>query len=164
MRKEMLVAAGAGLAIALAIAGGALWINKGSHLELEGSIQKVRVQGLDDAAAIIVDMRVTNPSKVPLVVRDVAMILTDAGGRQLEGQVVAEADVKRFLDYYVALGPKYNDTLKVRERIGAGQSVDRMVAARFEIPDGKVQARKGLRIRVEDVDGAVSEIAEKPAK
>lgn len=164
MPKQLMIAVGLGLAIALAIGGGALWVNRGAHLELEGGIQKVRVQGLDDAAAVIVDLRMVNPSGVPLVVREVAMILTDAEGRQLEGQVVAEADAKRFLDYYVALGPKYNDTLKVRERIGAGQTVDRMVAARFEIPEAKVQARKGLRIRVEDVDGAVSELKETPAR
>ncbi len=163
MRKEMMAAAGAGLAIALAIGGGALWVNKGSHIDLQGGIQKVRVQGLDDAAAIIVDMRIINEAKVPLVVRAVRMILTDEKGRELEGQVVAEADAKRFLDYYVALGPKYNDTLKTRERIGAGQTVDRMVAARFELPEAQVRTRKRLRIHIEDVDGAVSELAEQPA-
>jgi hypothetical protein len=35
-----------------------------------------------------------------------------------------------------------------------------MIAARFEIPEGRLRARKGLLIRVEEVDGAVSEIVE----
>lgn len=161
----MMVAAGIGLAIALAIGGGALWVNRGSHLTVEGGIQKVRVQGLDDAAAVIVDFRMANSSNVPLVVREVSLILTDDQGRQLEGQVVADTDAKRMMEFYAtSIGAKYNETLKIRERIGSGQSVDRMIAARFEIPEAKVKARKGLRIRVEDVDGAVLELKEAAAQ
>jgi hypothetical protein len=35
-----------------------------------------------------------------------------------------------------------------------------MIAAKFDIPEGQLQARKGLSVRIEDVDGAVSEITE----
>jgi hypothetical protein len=62
--------------------------------------------------------------------------------------------------FYPVLGQKFNDTLRARDKIGARQSMDRMVAVRFELPESAVAARKNLRVRIEDVDGAVSEIAE----
>ncbi len=35
-----------------------------------------------------------------------------------------------------------------------------MVVARFELPESALAARKNLRVRVVEVDGAVSELAE----
>ena len=60
------------------------------------------------------------------------------------------------------LGQKFNDTFRARDKVASRQSMDRMVAVRFEIPASAIAARKNLRIVIEDVDGAVSEIAEKP--
>ena len=37
-----------------------------------------------------------------------------------------------------------------------------MIAARFDMPVDKLEARKTFRIRIEDVDGPVSELVEKP--
>jgi len=39
--------------------------------------------------------------------------------------------------------------------------MDRMIAVRFEIPQAQVDARKNLRLRVEDVDGPFGEIVER---
>jgi hypothetical protein len=39
-----------------------------------------------------------------------------------------------------------------------------MIAAKFDVPEAQLQARKGLSIRIEDVDGAVSEITEGASK
>lgn len=160
MRKEMMMPAGIGLAIALAIGAAVLWINRGAHLLLEGGIQKVRVQGMENAAAVVADFRITNPSDVPFVVRTVSMILTDSAGNDVEGVVVADTDARRVMEYYPALGQKFNDSLKTRDRIDAHQTADRMLAARFEIPQAAVDSRKSLRIRIEDVDGTVNEVRE----
>jgi hypothetical protein len=86
--------------------------------------------------------------------------MVDKQGRTLDGAVVSEMDAKRVFQYYPLLGQKYNDTLLVRTKIAPHQSMDRMVAARFEIPEKQLQDRKQLRIWIEDVDGAVSEIVE----
>jgi hypothetical protein len=160
MRRELLVAVGLGLAIAIAALTGVLWFNKDAHLRLDGVVQKVRVQALDEACAVVADFRVTNPSGVPFVVRTVRLVLTDAGGRQLEGGIVADVDAKRFFDFYTELGPKYNASLATREKIAASQTVDRMVAARFEMPAIAALGRKNVKIVIEDVDGAVAEVWE----
>lgn len=160
MRRELITALATGLGIAAVALVGVLWFNKGAHLVLEGGIQKVRVQSLDEACAVVADFRATNPADVPFVVRAVRLVLTDAEGQQLEGTVVADVDAKRLFDYYPALGQKFNESLKGRDRIASGQTVDRMIAARFEMPAQRALNRKSLRIIVEDVDGAVVELAE----
>jgi len=67
----------------------------------------------------------------------------------------------RLFDAVPLLGQKYNPTLIAREKIASHESEDRMVAARFEVPDDRLEARKRLVLRIEEVDGAVSEISEK---
>ena len=78
---------------------------------------------------------------------------------------VAADSADRLLAYYSKinpeLGPKYNDTLKIRDRIKPGESMDRMICARFEIPAAEAEARKRVILRIQDVDRAVSEIVEK---
>jgi hypothetical protein len=114
----------------------------------------------DNSSVAILDFRFVNPSNYGFVVREVKVSLEDKQGRTLDGAVVSEMDAKRLFQYYPMLGQKYNETLLLRTKIGPRQAMDRMVAARFEIPEKLLQDRKQLRIRVEDVDGPVSEIVE----
>ena len=51
------------------------------------------------------------------------------------------------------------EPLTVEELAHAAE--DRMVAARFEVPEAKLEQRKRLLVRIEDVDGPVTEISEK---
>jgi hypothetical protein len=114
------------------------------------------------SAVAIVDFRFVNPSDQMFQVRTVTVTIEDARGNLADGRVASELDAQRLFQFYPVLGQKFNDTLRARDKIAARQSMDRMVAARFEMPDSAIAARKNLRIRIEDVDGVVSEIAEKP--
>jgi hypothetical protein len=87
--------------------------------------------------------------------------VTPPSGAEQEGMPISEGDAKRLFDYYPALGQKYNDTLTIRTKIAPKQSMDRMLASRFEMPEALLRQRKQLRIRIEEVDGAVSELYEK---
>ncbi|MCE5309495.1 MAG: hypothetical protein LLG20_17775 [Acidobacteriales bacterium] len=151
-----------GVAAASALVGVLLYWNRGAHIELKGSIQKVRTLASDESSAVVIaDFRFVNPADYPFVVRKVDVFLEDAAGQTLEGMVVSEIDAKRLFDYYPTLGQKFNPSLMVNAKIAPHASLDRMIAAQFKISEEKAQARKSLRIRVEDVDGAVSEIVEK---
>ncbi len=160
MRRELFVPLGIALAFAVVALAAVLWFNRGAHMILEGSVQKVRTLDMDGATAVIVDFRLTNPSDYTFVVRQPFLVLETKDGT-IEGMLVADSDAKRFFDYYKTIGPKYNDSLLMREKIPSKQTVDRMLAARFEAPEAVIAARRGLKIRVEEIDGAVSEIAEK---
>lgn len=161
MRKQLLPFVGIGIVVVAVVVAVVLYIQRGAHIELKGSIQKVRTLAMDDNSSVaILDFRFVNPSNYGFVVREVKVSLEDKQGRTLDGAVVSEMDAKRIFQYYPMLGQKYNETLLVRTKIGPRQAMDRMVAARFEIPEKLLQDRKQLRIRVEDVDGPVSEIVE----
>lgn len=150
-----------GLAIVAAIVGGGLYLNRGSHVVLRGQIQKVRIHAVDDNSSVaILDFRFVNPADYPLVVRTVELTMEKPEGEPVEGIVVADMDARRLLEAIPEMGPKYNDSLKLRDRIEPKGSDDRMIAARFEIPVTELEKRKRFRIRVLDVDGAVSELVE----
>ncbi len=152
-----------GLIAAAAILGGLLFIGRGSHIQLKGQFQKVRLQSLEDTSTVvIVDFRFSNPADYPFVVRKVDMMIETKDGQNVEGMMVSEVDARRMFDFYTVLGPKYNESFLIREKVAPHQSLDRMLAARFELPITSVNQRKKLWIRIEDVDGAVSELEEKP--
>jgi hypothetical protein len=128
---------------------------------LQGSVSKVRTVATDDNSSVaIVDFRFVNVADYLWMVRKVDVSVTDAQGFTVPGSTVSEVDAARLFEYFPLLGQKFNDSLVARTRLEPHRTMDRMIAAKFEIPEAQLQARKGLRIRIEDVDGAVSEIAE----
>lgn len=162
MNKEMLGKAAIGLGLVGIAVAALLYFTRGSYIRLDVQIQKVRLQQLDEnSTAIILDFRVTNPADYPFVVRKVDVILVEKDDKILEGTAIAEVDARRLFEYYPAMGPKYNSTLLMRERIARKETLDRMVATRVDMPQSRVEQRKTLRLRIEEVDGAVTEVEEK---
>jgi hypothetical protein len=148
--------------IAIAIAG-VFWMQRGAHVELRGSVLKVRTAALDENSSVaIIDFRFVNPADVPFVVRMVDVTMEGRDGSTSQGLPVSEVDAKSLFQYYPTLGQKYNDSLLMRDKIPGRQTEDRMIAARFEMPVDKLETRKTFRIRIEDVDGPASELVEKP--
>lgn len=159
--RERILFIGGGLAVASLLVGALLYLSRGSHIRLEGSIQKVRLLPADEKSAVaVVDFRFVNPANYPFVVRTVQVFCEMKNGETIEGRVVSDVDARRMFDYYVELGPKYNDSLMMRDKVAPRASLDRMVAARFEVSEQQLALRSRIRVRVEDVDGASSEIVE----
>jgi hypothetical protein len=152
----------AGLAV-VAIALGFLLIGtKGNHLELKGTILKVRVMPLSPVASlVIVDFRVSNPSDVPFVMKDASLTLEPATGTILDGMGVAKSDIENVFKYNPILGPKFNDVLGIKDKIAPHQRLDRMVGARFEIPESQAEDRKAIHLHIEDLDGVTADLVEK---
>ena len=154
------------LAVGLAVVGGLIFTmftaTQGAHLRLEGKILKVRVLALPGSAAsiVIVDFRVTNPSNVPFVVNSVTLHLEPATGDAADGNTISKNDIENVFRYQKLLGPKYNDTLSLQDRIAPHATADLMTGARFELPESAVNGRKSIRLRIEDVDNASAEITE----
>jgi len=123
---------------------------------------KVRVLALPGSAAsiVVVDFRVTNPSNVPFVVNSVTLHLEPAKGDAADGNTISKSDIDNMFRYEKLLGPKYNDTLSLQDRIPAHKTADLMTGARFELPESVVNGRKSIRLRIEDVDGAAAEVTE----
>lgn len=160
--KTTLLPFGIAVLVVLAVIGGVFYIQRGSHLALEGKILKVRTAPADENSSIaVVDFRSTNVADFDFEVKNVAVVVEDSSGAQSEGTTVSEIDAERLFQALPLLGQKYNPSLIVRNAIPAHATVDRMIAARFEIPEDKLDKRKRLLIRITPYTGLVSEIREK---
>ncbi len=150
-----------GLVAVICAVAGVLYIQRGAKIELKGSILKVRTIGMDETSSLAaIDFRFVNPSDYPFVVHEVIVSMEDKTGKVVEGSTVSDLDTRRLFENYPVLGPKYNDTLIVRNKIPAKQSWDRMIVARFEVPVADLDSRRKLKIRIVDVDGPFSELEE----
>jgi hypothetical protein len=162
MKNRFPVAMAIGVAIVAIAVGAILYMQRGAHVGLAGQFLKVRTAPLDDYSSVaVIDFRFNNPSYVKFVVRTVTVIMEDQAGNQYNGQTVSEVDAKRLFEGLPLLGEKYNPTLVMRDTIPPQASQDRMVAARFEGPESKLESRKRFIVRIEDVDGPVTELSEK---
>jgi len=162
MRKNFLIAFGIGI-VCIAIA--VMWVvhmQRGAYVDSPGKVLKVRTAPLDEASAVaVLDFRVSNPADYPFVVRKVTVAMEDNSGAESEGQTVSEVDARQLFQVIPLLGQKFNDTLLMRDSIPPHNSWDRMVAARFEVPESTLEARKRLVVRIEEVDGKVFDLSER---
>lgn len=165
MSKQFLIMFGVGLVLVAIALGVILTGTKGAHLELEGKILKVRILPLSDRASlVVVDFRVTNPSDLAFVVKSASIILDDGSGDPPAGRPISKADLDNVFKYDKTLGPAYNDAMIVRDKVAPKATIDRMTAARFELGEPAVAARKSLKLRIDEVDGAFAEFLEGAAK
>jgi len=154
------------LVAGLAVVGGLIFTmltaTQGAHLRLEGKILKVRVLALPGSTAsiVIIDFRATNPSNVPFVVNSVTLHLQPATGDAVDGNTISKNDIENIFRYQKLLGPKYNNTLSLQDRIEPHKIADLMAGARFELPEAAVNSRKSIKVRIEDVDGTSAELTE----
>jgi hypothetical protein len=136
-------------------------MQRGAYIDLPGKVLKVRTAPLDEASAVaVVDFRVANPADYPFVVRTVTVAMEDNSGAESVGQTVSETDARQVFQAIPLLGQKFNDTLLMRDSLPPHNSWDRMVAARFEVPESKLEARKRFIVRIEEVDGKVFDLSE----
>lgn len=149
-----LAAVGAGL-------GTYFYVQSDSHIEVRGSILKVRAHAPEERSVLaVIDFRMANPSIYQFWVQQVDTYVVTAEGHKIEGMQITEADTRKLFEWYPVLGQLFNDPLKMRERIPRKSQADRMIAARFEMPEEVFAKRKSLTVRIEEVDGQVSELTE----
>ncbi|MFB3778285.1 MAG: hypothetical protein ACE141_11760 [Bryobacteraceae bacterium] len=165
MRIRFFVYLLGGIALVAAAVAWMFYIQRGAHMRLEGAVLKVRSLATDENSSVaLIDFRVTNLADYVWMVRSVEVSVIDGQGYLVQGSTISDVDSARLFDYYPLLGQKFNSSLTPRTRIQPHQTIDRMIAARFEIPERDLQARKKLTIRVEEVDGGISEIEETPSQ
>jgi hypothetical protein len=135
--------------------------NKGAHLQLQGKIIKVRTGALGEGNSIaVMDFRVENPSDKPFVVRTVDIALEQKDGNMLDGVTVSKSDLKQVFQYNRFLGDQYNDGLGLQDTIAPHSTVDRMVAAHFEVSNDDLEKAKAVHLSIQDVDGPLWETSQ----
>jgi hypothetical protein len=162
MSRTLAISLAIGLAvIALAVAG-VFYMQRGSHIDLHGKFLKVRTAPLDEhASVVVIDYRIENPADFKFMAQSVTVVMEDKNGNGTEGQTASEPDARQLFANVPLLGEKYNESFKARDFVAPHATADRMVAARFEVPDNQLPERKRFVIHIEEVDGAVVEFAER---
>lgn len=162
VNTRILLFVAAGILVLGAGVGLLLTTQSGKYLELSGEVLKVRTLALDEKAAlVVVDARVRNQADYPWVVKTVTVGVQDAAGVWHDGEPIARRDLDRLFAAQRLAGPKFNELLIIKDQIPARQVLDRMAAARVELPEPAVEQRRNLRVRFEELDGNVSEILER---
>lgn len=153
---------GIGVVILAVIVFFGFFTTKGAHLELTGKVLKVRTAELDERSSVaVLDIRVQDPSDIPFVTREVKVTLVQANGEKVNGFLVSKVDVAPLFQYNRFLGTAYNDTLSIKDKVPAHGQIDRMVAARFDLPIKDLDAGKSLDLWIQDMDGAEFETSTK---
>lgn len=126
----------------------------GNHLVPTGSIGKVRTtQSSDETTFMVIDFKLKNDSDVPMVVHSIETSVEFPDGSVAPGAQAASGDIPMAFKNYTLLGDQYNPVLKDRDTIPAHQEVDRMVGVSFDLPSDRIDHRKSVKVRIEDVTG-----------
>jgi hypothetical protein len=126
-------------------------------LELQGKILKIRTGALSEQDSIaVLDFRVQNISDVPFVVREVVVTVDKPDGTPQESAIISKVDLHKLFEFNRFLGDQYNDSLSLKDKIAPHETVDRMVAARFDIPNQELES-KTIHLSIQDVDGPLFE-------
>jgi hypothetical protein len=154
MSKQLLIFFAIGV---LAVGAAVFFVvggNKGSHLQLQGKILKVRTGALGEGNSIaVLDFRVENPSDIPFVVGNVEVSLEKKNGEMADGVTTSKGDLQQLFQYNKFLGDRYNEGLGLKDTIAPHAMVDRMVAAHFEVSNQDLDASKAVHLTLRDVDG-----------
>lgn len=155
MTKTLAIFIGIGVLIVGIAVGVILYGTKGSHLDVKVEIMKIRLGAIDEHnTAAVLDVRLQDVADVPFVVRDVKVTAERPNGDKVEGIIISKSDFKQLLEYNKFLGKQFNQGLSARDKVEPHQSVDRMVAARVELPQSDLEKCKQIRLWIQDMDGA----------
>ncbi len=158
MSKQFAIFFGIGVVVITIAVAMILSSTKGSHLVLNGKVLKVRTGALSDNDSIaVMDLRMENPSNLAFVVRQVEVTLEKRDGSMVDGLVVAKGDLKQLFQYNRFLGDQYNDSLTIKDQVAPHATVDRMLAARFEVKKDDLEAAKAIHVSIQDMDGPLFE-------
>lgn len=156
--KRFLILFGLGIVLIGAAVFAVLYTHKGNHLELQGKILKIRTGALSDSDSIaVLDFRVENVSDVPFVVRQVEVTIDKQQGGTEESAIIAKSDLHLLFQYNRFLGDQYNDALTIKDTVPPHATVDRMVAARFDVPNKELEGAKTIHLSIQDMDGPLFE-------
>ena len=68
-----------------------MYMQRGAHIEVTGSVLKVRTLELDENSSLaVVDFRISNPADYNFVVRSVEVFLEDPAGKRFDSASISE--------------------------------------------------------------------------
>ena len=162
MSKTLAVGFGVGVVVLAIVLFFVVYGNRASYLQPTGRILHVRTAPLDESSsALLVDFEATNPSGRDMTVRWVTVSVHRADGAVPDNMAIAGPDLPALFRAHPELGKLDHPYAHEREHIGPGQTVDRIIAVRYDFPERELKQRKDLQLVVEDVTGPKLELTAK---
>lgn len=132
----------------------------GRYMKLDGAIGRVRVVETGSARnVLVVEFDISNTARVPYVVKDAELEIPD-GAAMLKGETISVQDAQTICQHMPSLNHDCAQPLTTREEIAPGATVRRMVAASFPKTTKELEERKGLRLRIRELDRMETELRE----
>lgn len=161
MRNGFGAAFAIGLAVIAVAVGAMLYMQRGAHMALPGKILRVRTIGSDGPSSVaLIDLEFTNSSDYLWIVREISATFEDGKGNRFDGRVASLVDAQRLFDASGSLG-SFNPPLGTASKIPAHRTESHTLAVQFDVPESVLQARKHLRVQIDEVNGSSFEFTEK---
>jgi hypothetical protein len=159
LREQFVSAFTIGLVAVAVVVGAILFMQRGAHMELTGSMN-VRIHPTDaNTALALIDMHIANPADYGFEVSDVTVTLeTNAG--DFPATIVSRVDAQRFAEATPEAGP-FHPTLYTRAIIPAHSTSDYTLLAQYNAPERILKDRKRFRVQIQEINGKTAEFSEK---
>ena len=72
--------------------------------------------------------------------------------------MISKMDLHQLFQFNRFLGDQYNDSLSIKDKVPPHGSVDRMIAARFDVPIKDLDSAKQMHLSIQDLDGPLFEM------
>ena len=162
MSRTFAIGFGAGVVVLALALGFIVYGNRASYLQPTGRILQVRSAPLDEnSSVLLVDFEATNPSGREMTVRWITVNLHRADGATPDNMPIAGSDLPLLFRAHPELGKLEHPPAREREHIAPGQTVDQVIAVRYDFPESDLKQRKDLQLVVEDITGPKLELTAK---
>jgi hypothetical protein len=159
MKEQFASALGIGL-LAVAVAVGAiLYMQRGAHVDLTGAMSVHTIATDPNTSLAVIEMHITNPSDYEFEVANVTVTLENAKG-DYPTTTIGKVDSKRVADAMPEAGP-FHPTLYTKAVLPAHSSGDYTLLAQYSAPQSILDARKQLKVSIQEINGRTAEFSEK---
>jgi hypothetical protein len=148
-----------GLVAVVVAVGAILFMQRGAHMELTGTMKVRTVPTGDNDALALVDLHITNPADYTFVVHNVTVTLETSAGEFPRG-IVSRTDAQRLFDSMPEAGP-FHPTLYTDAVIPARTTADYTLVAQFSAPEKILKDRKRFVVHIDEINGKSIEFAAK---
>jgi len=150
---------GIGLAAVAVVVGAVLFLQRGAHVELPGTMRVRTVGTGEHESLVLADLHLTNPSDYTFEIKNVTVILENKDG-QFPHEIVSKSDAQRLFDSLPDAGP-FHAPLYTKATIPPHTTGDYTVAAPFSAPERILKDRKRFIVRIEETNGTAIDFSEK---
>jgi hypothetical protein len=148
-----------GIVVVTVAVGAILYMQRGAHMELTGTMVVRTVATDDNTALVLVNLHISNPADYSFEVRNVTVTLETKNG-EFPRDIISRVDAQRLFEAMPDAGP-FHPTLYTKAVIPAHSTADYTVAAQFSAPEKILQDRRRFVVRIDEINGKTAEFTEK---